>query len=68
MVGGRETFHARSPLDSSVLEPAFHMTTEVDVDAALDTAETAFATYRQTTGEARAAFLERIADGDRRAR
>lgn len=38
------------------------MATEVDVEAALDAADMAFRTYRQTTGEARAAFLERIAD------
>ena len=38
------------------------MASELDVDAALRLADEAFQTYRQTTGEARAAFLERIGD------
>lgn len=61
-IGGISTFRARSPLDSTELEPAFHMANELDVDAALRLAGEAFQTYRQTTGAVRAAFLERIGD------
>lgn len=60
--GSGETFRAISPLDSAVLEPAFHTATIKEVDAAMNLAEAAFATYRETTGAQRAAFLERIAD------
>ena len=38
------------------------MASELDVDAALRLADEAFQIYRETTGEARAAFLERIGD------
>jgi NADP-dependent aldehyde dehydrogenase len=62
LVGGADTFHARSPLDGAALEPAFHMATEADVDAAARLADDAFSAYRETTGEARAALLERIAE------
>jgi alpha-ketoglutaric semialdehyde dehydrogenase len=61
-VAGTQTFRARSPLDSAELEPPFQMASELDVDAALRLADEAFQTYRETTGEARAAFLERIGD------
>ncbi len=59
---GGDSFHATSPLDSAVLEPKFHAASAADVDAALQLAEAAFASYRETTGEQRAVFLERIAD------
>jgi NADP-dependent aldehyde dehydrogenase len=61
-VGGGETFRARSPLDGTTLEPAFHRTGAADVDAALELAEAACVEYRTTSGEARARFLEHIAD------
>jgi len=60
--GSGQTLRATSPLDSSELEPAFHLATERDVDMAFRLADDAFATYRMTTGQERAAFLERIAD------
>lgn len=60
--GTGETFRAVSPLDSAALQPAFHHAGEMDVDAAMKLAEAAFATYRETTGAQRAAFLERVAD------
>jgi NADP-dependent aldehyde dehydrogenase len=60
--GTGETFHAVSPLDNSTLQPAFHYAGEADVDRALNAAYEAFLTYRTTTGEERARFLERIAD------
>ena len=61
-IAGQKTFRARSPLDGTALEPAFHMSDAADVDAAMRAADAAFVEYRQTTGEARATFLERIAD------
>jgi 2,5-dioxopentanoate dehydrogenase len=60
-VGG-ETFRARSPLDSRELEPGFLAAGVQDVDSALQQAGTAFEVFRQTTGEQRAALLERIAE------
>lgn len=56
------TFHPVSPLDSKPIEPAFHECTLAEVDQALWQAEEAFALYRKTSAEARAAFLEAIAD------
>lgn len=53
---------ATSPLDRSTLEPGFHQASVDDVDTALLAADHAFSTYRVTTGEQRAVFLERIAD------
>jgi NADP-dependent aldehyde dehydrogenase len=60
--GSGETVHTHSPLDSSKLEPAFFQASEKDVNAAMEMAEAAFTTFRTTTGEQRAVFLERIAD------
>ena len=48
--GSGETFRAISPLDSTSLEPAFHTTGTKEVDAAMNQAESAFASYRETTG------------------
>ncbi len=61
-VGGAETFRARSPIDSGTLEPDVYQATADDVDAALRGAEEAFETFRQTSGQARGEFLERIAE------
>ena len=62
LCSGHSSAHATSPIDRSTLEPAFHQASVEDVDAALGVADHAFTTYRATTGEQRAAFLERIAD------
>ncbi|MHA3774275.1 aldehyde dehydrogenase (NADP(+)) [Verrucomicrobiota bacterium sgz303538] len=56
------SFRAVSPLDSQQLDPEFHDATSEAVDQALTAAEEAFVTYRRTTPEQRAQFLERIAD------
>lgn len=56
------TFHPVSPLDSKPIEPSFHECTLAEVDQALWQAEEAFALYRKTSAEARATFLEAIAD------
>ncbi len=60
--GVGESFRAISPLDSTPLEPSFHSASLADVDRVMESAEAAFASYRETSGEQRAVFLERIAD------
>jgi len=59
---GTETFTVASPLDGATLDGLFHVASVRDVDAALRAAETAFATFRDSTGEQRAALLEKIAE------
>jgi len=59
--GAGKTFRATSPLDSKPFPPTFHFAGKKDVDAAMELAEAAFKSCRETTGEQRAAFLERIA-------
>jgi 2,5-dioxopentanoate dehydrogenase len=56
------TFRPVSPLDSQELEPSFHEGTLDDVEHAARHAEEAFAIYRRTTAEQRAALLDRIAE------
>ncbi|HTL18178.1 MAG TPA: aldehyde dehydrogenase (NADP(+)) [Patescibacteria group bacterium] len=60
--GTGETFSAVSPLDSSVLEGAFHSASTRDADKAVELAEKAFQSFGKTNGEQRAGFLERIAE------
>jgi 2,5-dioxopentanoate dehydrogenase len=60
--GAGEPFHAANPADSSTLPPVFHAAGKNDVIAAMELAESAFDSFRGTTGEQRAVFLERIAD------
>jgi alpha-ketoglutaric semialdehyde dehydrogenase len=61
-IAGLETFRARSPLDGTDLDPPFHMASSGDVEASLRLADEAFQAYRETTGEARAVFLEGVGD------
>ena len=60
--GSGETFTIASPLDQAQLPGTFHVATAPDVDAALKLADAAFAVFSRTTGEQRAALLERIAE------
>ena len=60
--GTGATLRATSPLTQQPLEPAFFSAGDAEVAAALEAAESAFAMYRGTPGEQRAAFLEKIAD------
>ncbi len=60
--GAGKTLRAISPLNSTPLPPTFHRAGAKEVDAVMELAEAAFETYRETTGEQRAAFLERMAD------
>jgi 2,5-dioxopentanoate dehydrogenase len=56
------TVHAVNPATGEQLKPAFGMVSVDQLTAATTAAEAAFDTYRSTTPEERAAFLERIAD------
>ncbi len=60
--GSAETFHATNPADSLRLQPDFHAANESDINEAMHLAESAFGIFRETTGEQRAAFLERVGD------
>jgi NADP-dependent aldehyde dehydrogenase len=57
-----ETFRAVDPRTAQTIEPDFSTAGEADVDAACALAERAFDTFRETTPEARAAFLESVAE------
>ena len=60
--GGGNAVPVTSPLNRATLEPAFYQASEREVDQALASATQAFETLRETTGDERAALLERIAD------
>ncbi len=60
--GNGETFRAVNPLGAAPLEPVFFAAGEKEISDAMALAEAAFESFRETTGEQRAAFLERIAD------
>ena len=57
------TFRAVNPATGESLEPEFWKATENEVNQSLEKAQSAFEAYRTRSGEDRAAFLERIADG-----
>ena len=59
---GTETFTAVNPATGLDIETLFHIATEAEVDRAVELAALAFPLYRGLTGEARAAFLDRIAE------
>lgn len=61
--GSAPHFHAVSPLDSRELPGEFATATEAEVDAAMNAAKEAAATFRDTDGETRAKLLEAIAAG-----
>lgn len=56
-------FQALNPQTGAALLPVYHAATSADVDEAVELASRAFASYSQTSGKSRAAFLRRIADG-----
>lgn len=60
-VASGETFEAYDPSAGASVGPAFEISTTAHVDQACRAAAQAFDTYRETTPEARAAFLEAIA-------
>jgi alpha-ketoglutaric semialdehyde dehydrogenase len=58
-----QTFHAMNPQTGASLPRVYYSATPEEVDQAVQLAAEAFASYSQTSGKARAAFLRRIADG-----
>lgn len=60
--GANGTVRAIDPAKNSEIEPAFGLASDADVQRACALADAAFDTYRETTPEARATFLETIAD------
>jgi len=61
--GHQGTFRAIDPTTLQPLEPAFNGGSAADVDAACTLADQAFDTFRETTLDHRATFLETIAQG-----
>lgn len=59
---GGNTFSAYSPGTGKDLEPLFHEASDAEVERAMQSAEEAFADYRNRSPEGRAGFLEAIAD------
>ncbi len=57
-----KTFHAVCPLDAQPLATDFHEASFDDANLALHHANEAFTLFRRTSGEVRAAFLEKIAE------
>jgi len=60
--GGAE-FHGMNPQTGEALAPAFYSAIPGEVNDAVELAAAAFASYAQSSGKARAAFLRRAADG-----
>lgn len=60
--GSDAVLQATNPASGEVLGPDFHGGGAAEVDQACQLAEQAFDTFRATTPDQRAAFLERIAD------
>ena len=58
--GAQSTLQAINPSTGEVLGPDFHGGGQADVERACALAEAAFDTYRNTSSEQRAAFLEKI--------
>jgi 2,5-dioxopentanoate dehydrogenase len=61
-IDGPRTFHAVSPVSGEALEPAFYVAERAAVDEACALAWSAFDQFRESGVEARAAFLEAIAE------
>lgn len=63
IAGSAGAFHAVNPATGEILAPAFSAAAAAQVDLAASLAQEAFDSYRETSGEQRANFLEKIADG-----
>ncbi|NLT70362.1 MAG: aldehyde dehydrogenase (NADP(+)) [Verrucomicrobiaceae bacterium] len=57
-----ETFSAANPALGTTLEPRYHEATESEIDAAVSLATSAFDPFRRRLAEARADFLDAIAN------
>lgn len=68
ILGGRRglasqaSLHGFNPATGETLPPGYHFASAVEVDAAAQLADQAFASYSQTTGVQRANFLRKIAE------
>ncbi len=60
--GRGDAIEAVDPSTGRTIGPTFHYATSDDVRAATQLADDAFDIYRRTTSEARARFLESVAD------
>ncbi|MEZ5163655.1 MAG: aldehyde dehydrogenase family protein [Fimbriimonadaceae bacterium] len=60
---GAEAFSALNAATGETLPTDFFVATKEEVDAACDSAQQAFSAFKSTSNEARAHFLELIADG-----
>ena len=56
------TFTGQNPATGESLPTQFHEASEAEIDSALELAAAAYTTFRSTSPEQRAAFLEAIAD------
>ena len=61
-VCGRETYRAHDAATGAALEPPFHVASIAEVDRACELAAGAFDSFRETSVDERARFLEMIAD------
>jgi alpha-ketoglutaric semialdehyde dehydrogenase len=62
VIGKEGTVKAVNPALNEQIEPAFGLASQAELEQACKLADAAFDTYRETTPEQRAAFLETIAD------
>jgi len=62
VVGTKAPIQAVNPATGELLEPVYAGGSQAEVNQACELAAAAFDTYRETSPEARAAFLEEIAD------
>lgn len=60
--GGVSAFHAHNPVTGEALAPAYQSASGDELDAAVQFASEAFASYSQLCGKPKAAFLRRAAD------
>jgi 2,5-dioxopentanoate dehydrogenase len=63
VLGNDGIFRAINPATGSILKPTFSGASDDQIDQAASLAHNAFDAYRLTTGEQRAIFLEKIAEG-----
>ncbi|MCE8036393.1 aldehyde dehydrogenase (NADP(+)) [Halomonas sp. MCCC 1A11062] len=61
VTGSRDEIRAVNPATGAPLDPAYRGGSEAEVERACELAEAAFGVYRETTLDARAAFLESVA-------
>src|SRR5258708_27477202 len=62
LLDGGVAFHGMNPAKGEQLEPAYYEATEQQIDTAMRLAERDFETYRRTSPEKVASFLDRIGE------